>query len=347
MRRRGQNQSSGADSVNNQAGRDLVQMGVSAAEARDIALDVYKSNFLTLSGIAEQVALDRAERITREFLERLQREDAKSLSSVQDPDMQHVIFTAQAGFARSGEADLEQSLVDLLVDRAGQQERDLKTLVLNAAIEILPKLTVAQRRAITVCFLVRYTRYVGHFGLADFYSYVEQWKPVLDIGSVKRADYQHVQSAGAGSLGAFGLELGAAFADAALGFFTRGFTAEDVPDDLREFLNDSDVFIPCLRDPTKIQINARASAEIDEMKVDKQIGDVLKNLSNVGVMGQPKIVEDLVTHIPEMAIVRDRWEPSGLQNFELTAAGMAIGHAYWRHITPAGDLAPLDNWLRG
>ena len=347
MRRRGQNQSGGADSTNYQAGRDVVQVGVSAAEAREIALDVYRSNFLTLSGIAEQVALDRAERITREFLERLQHEDIKSLSSVQDPDMQHAIFTAQAGFARSGEVDLEQSLVDLLVDRAGQRERDLKTLVLNQAISTLPQLTSAQRRAVTVCFLFRYTRYVGTLSLAAFYENMRQWRPAFDIGSVKRADYQYLQAAGAGWLSSISsLPLGAAVLSGGSGFFTKGFDVKDVPDALRDFIDDPDVFTTCLRDPDRIQVHAISTSEARELEVSKGIeGSVLQNFSNVGIMSEPDIVEDLIRHIPEVSIVRERWEASGLESFELTAAGLAIGHAYWKRILPAGEAEPLDTWL--
>lgn len=345
MRRRGQDQSAGPGSTNYQAGRDI-QMGVSASEAREIALDVYNSNFLVLSGIAKEVALDRAERLTREFLDRLQSENAQLLSRMQDPDMLSAVFTAQAGYARSGEHDLEAALIDLLVDRAGQQERDLKTLVLNEAIATLPKLTGLQRRTLAACFLFRYTGYTSLFSIDDLYSNIRQWLPIFAIGALKRADLQYLQAAGAGSLSISSAPLGMLLSSNLRGFYCTGFTAEDIPDVIRAFTDDKEVFIPCLRDPEKLQVNAASTKVVNDLQKRKAItSNVLENFANVGVMSQPDILAEVLTRIPEIAPLVERWEKAGLQNFELTAAGLAIGHAYWKQTVPAGASAPLDIWL--
>lgn len=128
------------------------------------------------------------------------------------------MFSAQEGFARSGEHDLETALVDLLVDRAGQQQRDLKTLVLNEAIGTLPKLTSLQRRVLAVCFLFTNVTYGELVPLDDFYSMMTQWKPIFDIGSIKRADLQYMEAAGVGALSASSPSLGMAFANNMRGF---------------------------------------------------------------------------------------------------------------------------------
>jgi hypothetical protein len=344
----GQDQSGGTGSTNYQARRDIVQTGVSAAEAREIALDVYHSNFLTLRGIAEEVAADRAERITREFLDRLQSKNARRLSSMQDPDMLSVVFAAQAGFARSGEADLEAALVDLLVDRAGQQERNLKTLVLNEAIQMLPKLTSVQRRALAVFFVFRDTS-VGELDTIDaHYSRIARWTPIFEIGSLKRADLQYLESAGAGSIiNLSSVPLGTALANNYRGFYTKGFAIDDgIPDDLSRLVADRELFIPCLRDPDKLQINAVSSREVAELAGRKSIeADLLESFANVGVMRTPEIEAELIERIPEAAILVERWQKCGLAAFESAAAGVAIGHAYWSQVVPANASAPLDVWL--
>jgi hypothetical protein len=166
-----QDLSGGPDSTNLQAGRDIVY-GVAAAEARKIALDVYNANYMKLAGIAEDTARDRAERITREFIETLKERNPAGLASMSDPDMLRTLYAAQEGYSCSGEDDLEAALIDLLVDRAGQAEPDLKTHVLNQAIATLPKLTKKQRAAATVIFSVRHTQYAGPFDLSAFYDYL-------------------------------------------------------------------------------------------------------------------------------------------------------------------------------
>jgi hypothetical protein len=237
-------------------------------------------------------------------------------------------------------------LVDLLVDRAGQQQRDLKTLVLNEAIETLPKLTSLQRRALAVCFLFRYVSYSELEPLDDFYSRMAQWKPIFEIGSLKRADLQYMEAAGVGALGMSTPLLGMAFEGNMRGFYTIGFNRDDIPEVLGSLKDDPDVFVPSLRDPDKLQINAVSERTVAELQDRKSVqGNVLANFANVGVMNPGDIETEIVERIPEAAVVAERWMKSGLTSFQLTAAGIAIGHAYWKQVVPPDASAPLDIWL--
>jgi hypothetical protein len=64
-------------------------------------------------------------------LDTLRTRNPAALESMADPDMLNALYSGVSGYARSGEDDLARALVDMLVDRAGQQERDLKLQVLN------------------------------------------------------------------------------------------------------------------------------------------------------------------------------------------------------------------------
>jgi hypothetical protein len=184
------------------------------------------------------------------------------------------------------------------------------------------------------------------FDLESFYGYIKQWDPVLDIGSTRRADYQHIQSAGAGSLSSIAsIDVEPVFEEAARGFFTKGFTIDQVPDNLHEFLSDPEVFISCLRDGDRIQVNCRSLAEISDLEMKKGMpAQSLANLSMIGVMTYEEIRNDLVSRVAKFGSFLDNWKSSGLSNFELTTAGIAIGHAYYRHVTGVPN-APLDSWL--
>lgn len=344
---RGQDQTGGEGSTNLQAGRDIVYHSVTAAEARQIALDVYNANFLKLAGVAENVARDRAERITRDYLEKLQVENPQGLNSVQDPDMLNNIFVAQKAFAYSGEEDLEKVLVDLLVDRSGQLDRELKTFVLNEAIAVLPKLSIRQRKSIALWFFIRYTRYIGPLDLNAYYANLARGVGgFVGMISDRRADYEHIQATGAGSLSAFSWQIGPIFTATASGFFTNGFTEDQMDDDLRHFLSDRDVFIPCLRDKVKWQVNVTSQQDAGAIASGKGIGPGrLENLAGLGWMTAPEIQADVISRIPETKRLFDYWgdSNSALEHFELTTVGKAIGHAYWRQVT--GVAAPLDIWL--
>jgi hypothetical protein len=339
-----QEQSSGADSVNIQAGNSaVVHVGITAAEARQIALDVFFANFLTLRGVAEEVAGDRAERITREFLERLAASNPAGLASMRDPDMLRALYTAQEGYACSGEDDLEQALIDLLVDRAGQEERDLTTHVLNQAISTVPKLTSQQRAALAIVFFLRYSRFVGPLELDAFYRYVTGYlAPFVDSMPEKTGDYLYMQYTGVGavSLGSVLLEM--SFYDSAFGYFANGFAREVAALPWQDHLDDPEIFMPCLRDSSKLQIRARSTSEVAELAEKKNLPTLVTHAAT-GRMQPNEIRDDLISHVPSLAKLFNNWDSLGLSHFELTAVGIAIAHACQRRLV--SDSAPLDVFL--
>jgi hypothetical protein len=346
MRR--QEQSGGDESVNIQAGQNAtIHVGITASEARDIALDVYSANFLTLSGIAKDVARARAEQITRQYIETLQARNPAGLASMGDPDMLRALYLAQEGFACSGEADLERALTDLLVDRAGQNERNLKTYVLNQAIATLPKLTNKQRAALAILFFVKSTRYDGPLNLVDFYSYVSNYVlPFVDEMPETLTDFRYMQYTGVGSLSVASITLEGAFYNQAYGYFMNGFTRDQAAAPWQPFLEDSEIFIPCLRNVEKLQIKARSYAEVQELADSKGIPTLMTHV-DLGRMYEPEIKADLIAHIPTLAKLFDSWGvwgASGLANFDLTAVGIAIGHAYQR--SAVGETTPLEVFLQ-
>lgn len=343
-----QEQSGGDDSQNLQAGRDLtVYVGPTLEEFREVALDVYRSNFLELRGVAEEVALGRAEKITREFFRELQDRRPEALHSAADPDMQRSLYNAQREYACSGEEDLSQVLVDLLVDRAGQTDRGIETVVLNEAINAAPKLTSDQRAALAACFLVRYTRYVGPGTLDDYFKInIEKNLALLATDlPTKVSAYQHIEYVGAGSISMGQISLGESIGSDK-GFFTRGFAREEILEPLRDLADDSRVFVPCLRDSGRLQLNMVHAEEAEPLAAAIGRPDLVPTLQqqlNVGAMSGPEVEAELVERVPGVADLVTVWRDSVLKNLTLTTVGIAIGHGYWRRVT--GSTAPLSIWL--
>jgi hypothetical protein len=205
-----QSQKGGEGSQNNQSGRDTnvtnISIGVSVAEARDIALDVFNANFFKLSGRARDSANERVETITREYIDTLQQKVPQALGSAADPDMQVNLFNVQRDFARSGEGDLASLLVDLLVDRATEADRNVKTLVLNEAIGVAPRLTREERATLAIIYLIRHRDDGLLFG--DERSKYD-FEPFVDRMATRQTVYMHMASVGVGWLDhQWNLELG-------------------------------------------------------------------------------------------------------------------------------------------
>src|SRR5207244_8541795 len=127
------------------------------AEVRQIALDVFRGNYLSLAGEAVRVARGRAEEVTDAFLRKLQEQNPGGVRQAAEPDFQHAVYTVQKEYARCGDKELGDLLVDLLVDRTKESSRSILQIVLNESLSVAPKLTQAQLAALSLVFLFLYT----------------------------------------------------------------------------------------------------------------------------------------------------------------------------------------------
>lgn len=62
-------------------------------------------------------------------------------------------------------------------------------------------------------------------------------------------------------------------------------------------------------------------------------------------MKEPEIKADLITRFPSMKKLFDKWDGVGLSRFELTAVGIAIGHACQRKVVGSAASSPLEVFL--
>ncbi|TFD86959.1 hypothetical protein E3T61_13885 [Cryobacterium lactosi] len=342
-------QTGGEGSTNLQAGRDVHLHGLTMAEARQVALDVFTANALELRGLAQAVAVSRAEEITNDFLDKLSITNPKSAESLAEPDMQSVLFEAQKEYARSGEEDLKEALIDLLATRAGQTDRDLRTLALNEAILSAPKLTEQQRRAVAWVFFLRYTRDVGSGTPEMFYTRFEEVVVALGTNVPNRhADYQHMEYVGVGTISISSVSFGAATCSGSEGLFTNGFPETTVEGELLARLQGANLVVPCIRNPENIQLNLIAEEELpDRLKGAGLESDLemVRPLMSIGRMSEDEIATEAVSHVPALKPLVEMWDSdaTGFRNLTLTSVGLALGHAYWARLT--GRKAPLSIWL--
>lgn len=165
-------QEGGENSTNLQGGTIIVNQGITYQDAKNIAIDVFKSNYLELSEKAAITAGQRVEELVDDFLTKMHERKPEAINSIEDPGMQHAIFTAQKEYAKTGDKDLSDMLVDILVDRASQQERNLMQIVLDESLVIVPKLTNNQLDTLTLIFLLKYTRNNQIINIQTFKEYL-------------------------------------------------------------------------------------------------------------------------------------------------------------------------------
>lgn len=333
-----------------QAGRDIAitNVGLTYAEARQVALDVFRANFFQLAGEAKEVARARAEEVTEEFLSKLEMENPSGLGKAQDPDFQYALFTVQREFARTGDKDLGDLLVDLLVDRSKQQQRDILQIVLNESLGTAPKLTEAQLAVLAVVFLFKYTQNFGIGNHAMLGTFLDKHvEPFVDKLVKNDASYQHLQFSGCGSIGLGSIALEDILSKIYQGLFVKGFDPTDVEVQQISIGRDERVFMPCLNDPAKFQVRANSHETLDKLldslNVPAEDRTRIKALFDQNKMSHEEVKNKIIEIRPFMIDVFKTWSESPMKNFTLTSVGIAIGHANIKRLV--GEFADLSIWI--
>lgn len=350
MLNKDQNQDVGNSATAIQAGGSVtvIHVGVTASEAMVIASNVARAIFYELTGEAKETATIRVEEITDQVIKKLEKDFPAGLQKAKDPDFQYALFTVQKEYARNGDKDLGDLLVDLLVDRSKQDQRDILQIVLNESLSTAPKLTDTHLAALAVIFLFKYTQYLPLGNHQMFGEYLDKHLlPFVSKLTKNQAGYQHLEFSGCGSIGLGGHSLEGILGTTYQGQFLKGFDQTEIANRAISVGLDSRFFIPCLNDMSKLQVNANSKENLekhlDAQGVSPEDRAKILELFDLGKMSEPEIKEKLITIRPYMADVFETWTNSPMQTFTLTSVGMAIGHANIKRLI--GEFASLAIWI--
>jgi len=330
-----------------QAGGD-VNVGITVTEARQIALDLWKANFIELSTKAKELVDSRVQEITDKVLERFQRDFPAGIEKAEDPDFQYALFTIQKEYARNGDADLGDLLIDLLVDRSKLKQRDILQIVLNESLNTAPKLTESQLSALSVIFLFRYTQNKGvgnHQILGEYFD--KMVSPFISSIVKNNACYQHLEYTGCGSVELVSTSLENILSQTYQGLFLKGFENKEIEDREITIGLNPHFFIPCLNDQTKIQVRSNNKETLEKALTDHKIPPEdctkIKDLFELNKMSENEINEKCIEIRPFMAELFEKWSNSEMNRFTLTSVGIAIGHANIKRLV--GEFSNLSIWI--
>lgn len=188
----------GDDSTNIQGQNVTIQHnGLSYTDVKEVAMDVFKSNFYDLGQTVEKIINERAEEIINEYLKRLISKNPEALKKTEDADLRFIIYEAQKNHARRGDKEIAHLLVDMLIERTETKEETLVKIVYNEALEILPKLTLKQINILTVIFILRYVKLDNAFYIEQLNLAIKKFAKVVPE---EEFFYQHLQYAGCVSI---------------------------------------------------------------------------------------------------------------------------------------------------
>ncbi|MFZ4878426.1 LPO_1073/Vpar_1526 family protein [Janthinobacterium sp. Mn2066] len=339
-------QNLGEGAVGVQAARDVtVNVGLSFSEVHTIATMVFKEDFVRMLDHAGVLAEARAERILNQYLERVEALNLDIRHQAQDPDFRYVLFLAQKAAARSGSENLQNVLVDLLVVRSQQPSLSLTQLVLNDAIEVVPRITSGQINVLIVAVVFRR---IFFSGIATFDSFLKVMdiylKPFLNDLPTSPGSIMHLIQAGCGAP-EDPSKLGSVLQQQYPGIFQLGVSDTDVRIKGLSAVARG-LLVPCDNNPRLLKVMGATSSMFVEIckqtKISDSESEMLDHVFHGTAMSVSAIKERCITARPYLADLFDIWDKSKLKTFVPSNVGLAIAHAC---LQQHGQLEPLSHWV--
>lgn len=128
--------------------------GITREEVERIAMDTFKINFYDLGPKVDKIIVERAEEILSKYLKKMMDENPILIDNTVNPDIRYMIYEAQKIYARRGDEEVANILAEILVRRTQVKDTDIKAIVLNEAISIIPKITHKQMQILMIIFTV-------------------------------------------------------------------------------------------------------------------------------------------------------------------------------------------------
>ncbi|MEN4956774.1 LPO_1073/Vpar_1526 family protein [Stenotrophomonas indicatrix] len=332
-----------------QAGGDIhLQQGLSYQDVRQVAQDLFDANFFRLSVVAREEAASRAEYITEKFLRKLSEENPNGFSKANDPGFQSALYTVQREHAKAGDEDLGDLLVDLLVDRSKQDQRDLIQLVLDESLATAPKLTNGQLSVLAITFALKYTvdnRVVSEESLGD---YLDRYIiPFGDSLAVSESSFAHLDFAGCGSTSVLvDISIEGILINTYPALFSKGVTSEEILSAGFSTV-DGRIFSECLNDISRFQVSVIRDSEVElvlsKRGVDAGDVDLAKAIYSRNMMSEEEVARKIMKLRPAMGDISRKWSDSGMKSLSLTSVGKAIGHANVKRLV--GEFGALSIWI--
>ena len=343
-----QKQTSGENSTSYQAGRDINNYGMTYTEAKEIITTLFKENFLKLSEEAYEVVIERASVFVENFLKELLSRNEEGIAQAKNPSFQSIFYNAQKFYACSGDEEMRDLLINMLVERTKHENRDFEQIVLDEAIITIPKLTDQQIATLSVSFLLVKSRFLGVKNIDAFIETIEKhFKPFINKLTKNPNCYLHLAYASCGDLAEGKYNIYRLMINSYKGLFSNGFSTKELEEIAVDIEQVREIVGECMNDSEKIQlaqINDEVTKEIaTKNDISLEIVNKLIKLNNQYLMKAREMKIFLESKSEHMKNLNDIWDNSDLCHFRLTSVGMAIAHANIKKELP--NFSDLDIWI--
>lgn len=323
-------QSSGNDSTNIQVGGNLT-VGLSYSDAKDIALDIYKQNFLELSEKATEKALAKVEHFVNEFLTKLyEKEDENLISELETPSFQMILLKAQKEAIKADDKIIEEILSNILLERTKEKERTLKRIAFDEAISVVSKLTEKQMDILSLNYILKELHRIMNWKEMRFNGVIHILNDIVPVFEQK-IDYQspdisHLEYSGCIRKPDKYSEFNGKFFPYEDGLFQKPFTIDEFETQLGTSIFNG-LLMNSEHENGKFQLDYIYDTELrkrmfeltDDIDLRKKFNDFVKK-NNIFTTDRKKLFKD---RAPNCSFIFESWQDK-IYEYELTPVGVAI-----------------------
>ena len=308
--------------------------GLSYKDARQVALDVFKANSSVYTEIAKKTIDERVVNITDDIFTMIYSELPDTVEKLVEPAVQDTLLKIQKEYAKNDDPALKERLIALLKNRLKADEKDMETIVLDEALEIVPKLTGIQLNILSLNLTV--LRILHHeVTNRDTFFHMLTSKILLFYSNhmSKTMEYEHLQYLGCTGIlseGSTYKPIEEIFRNRYAGLFSRGFSREEFYEymgiEIQEF---QQLITTCQIDKEKYQFNAMnenvlkySIAQSGKQEYEEKLLQYYKE----HIMEVKEIKDDISSHVQGFEELADFWKKtSEFKSMNLTSVGIEIG----------------------
>lgn len=308
--------------------------GLSYKDARQVALDVFKANSSVYTEIAKKTIDERVVNITDDIFTMIYSELPDTVEKLVEPAVQDTLLKIQKEYAKNDDPALKERLIALLKNRLKADEKDMETIVLDEALEIVPKLTGIQLNILSLNLTV--LRILHHeVTNRDTFFHMLTSKILLFYSNhmSKTMEYAHLQYLGCTGIlseGSTYKPIEEIFRNRYAWLFSRGFSREEFYEymgiEIQEF---QQLITTCQIDKEKYQFNAMnenvlkySIAQSGKQEYEEKLLQYYKE----HIMEVKEIKDDISSHVQGFEELADFWKKtSEFKSMNLTSVGIEIG----------------------
>lgn len=310
--------------------------GMNYSEVKCLCLELIKDEINKAKQTALETAKQRNESLMEQVFEKislLKITPDMLKKAFEDPAIQMDFLEAEKSYIKYGTDELCSLLSDILEKRIQENGHTLLQIALGESIKTAPLLLQTQMNTLALSFIITQTISLSVNSHEKFKQYLKNAiVPIYNSGvSESNSEFQHLTYSRCATITAFSSSIVSALGETYSGLFSKGFSREAIPDVNGKSLYEKypNLFIPCLNDPSKLQINSindeKLTEKLETFDIDDGSKEKFLSLAKHNKMTEDEIKGKIIELCPEMEEIIKYWDKTSIANLNLSSVGIVIG----------------------